>query len=236
MGDPAYKEENTASLKGIQLFSSLTDEELLNIQGKVSVKRFKKNETILFEEDTSEFMYTIFSGEVKVIKTTGEGKEVIIAMHQSGSFFGEMSLIDGNTTPASVIATEDSHIAIISKSDFYSILFTQHKVLENLLKILSSRLRVSWDTIKLLTFNNASQRIRALFFMLAGEHGKKTAEGIVLTIKLSHQQISEMTGMTRETVTRVIDKWQKIGEITLLKSKFIRLNPTFHKRIDLKIS
>jgi CRP/FNR family transcriptional regulator len=106
-------------------------------------------------------------------------------------------------------------------------------VLENLLKILSSRLRNSWETVKLLSYNQASQRVRALFFMLAEEYGQQTEEGIKLTIRLSHQDISEMTGMTRETVTRILDKWQKAGEITILENKVIRLNPSFHKRVDV---
>lgn len=220
-------------LKNIKLFSSLTADELHNISGNIITKWFRKNETILHEEDTNEFMYMIFSGQVKVVKTTGEGKEIIISIHQAGNFFGEMSLIDGKTIPASVVATEESLISLISKKEFFSILHNQKKVFENLLMILSSRLRNSWESIKLLSFNQASQRIRSLFFMLVDEYGKKTDEGVRLDIQLSHQEISEMTGLTRETVTRVLDKWQKIGEIIILKNKFILLNPSFHKRIDL---
>lgn len=224
------KGEIITSLKTIQLFSSLSDKELQEIGKKLIIKDYDRNETILYEEDTNQFMYIILSGKVKVIKTTGEGKEVILAMHQSGDFFGEVSLINGKTTPASVVAMEDSQVAIISKKEFYSILFSQHKVLKNLLEILSLRLRTAWDTIKLLTFNNATQRLRMLFFMLSEEHGRETDEGILLDIRFSHQEMADMTGMTRETVTRVIDKWQREGEITILENKVIRLNPSFKKR------
>lgn len=234
MDEILNEKEKVAALKKIQLFSELPDKELHQINSQIVLKLFKKNKTILFEEDTNAFMYIILSGKVKAIKTTGEGKEIILAMHNAGNFFGEMSLIDGKTSPASVVATEDSIISIISQNDFYSLLVSHKKVLENLLKILSSRLRTSWDTIKLLNFNNASQRIRTLFFMLSEEHGKRTADGIVLNANLSHREISEMTGLTRETVTRVMDKWQKEGEIAILKNKSVRLNPTFHKRADLK--
>ncbi len=220
-------------LKKIELFSLLTDEELSQISDRMVIKRFKKNETILYEEDTNEFMYIILSGKVKVVQTTEDGKEIILAMHQSGNFFGEMSLIDGKTTPATVMATEDSITTIISKRDFYSMLFVHNKVIEKLLQILCSRLRESWDRIQLLNLNNASQRMKMLFFSLSDKYGKKTDEGVTLNIKLTHQDIADMAGMTRETVTRVIDKWQKNREITILENKFIRLSPDFLQK-DLK--
>lgn len=214
-------------LKKTQLFSSLADVDIDNIINKLVVKQFRKNETILYEADTNKYMYLILSGKVKVVRTTEDGKEIILAMHQSGNFFGEMSLIDGKTSPASVMATTDSLIAIISQSDFYAILFSQNNVVENLLKILCTRLRQAWDTIQLLNFNNASHRTKMLLLMLCDEYGKKTTEGIVLNIKLTHQDISDMTGLTRETVTRVLDKLQKSKEIRILDNKSIRLSPDF---------
>jgi len=221
-------------LKKIQLFSSLTDKEIEHLITKLIIKKIKKSETILYEEDTSEFMYIILFGKVKAVRMTEDGKEIILAVHQAGEFFGEMSLIDGKTTPASVIATEDSLIAIIAKNDFYSILSAHNKVMISLLKILCARLRKCWDTIQLLNFNNASQRTKMLFLMLSDEYGEKSPEGVTLNIKLTHQDIAEMTGMTRESVTRILDKWKNSGEITIQKNKFIRLNPAFMQK-DLNI-
>jgi CRP/FNR family transcriptional regulator len=212
-------------LKNTDLFHSLLDREIETIIDKMIVKNYRKNESILLEADTNKFMYIILSGRVKAVRMNEDGNEIIMAIHESGHFFGEMSLIDGKTTPASVIALADSLIAIISDSDFYSILFAQQKVVRNLLEILSARLRNSWDTIQLLNFKNASQRAIMLFVMLSEEYGKRTSEGIVLNIRLTHQDISDMTGLTRETVTRVIDKLQKSGDISITENKFIRLSP-----------
>ncbi|MBI4683519.1 MAG: Crp/Fnr family transcriptional regulator [Nitrospirae bacterium] len=223
-------------LKRTLLFSSLTDKEIEQLTNNLLVKQFKKNETILYEEDTSEFMYIILLGKVKAVRSTEEGKEIILAVHQAGEFFGEMSLIDGKTTPASVIATENSLVAIISKKDFYSNLLVHQKVSLSLLKIMCSRLRKCWDTIQLLNFNHAAQRTKMLFLMLSDEYGRKTDTGITLNIKLTHQDIADMAGLTRETVTRVLDKLQKDKEITILEKKFIHLNPVFmQKELNIKI-
>jgi len=215
------------SLRRIQLFSSLSDEELQLVGDKLAVKRFRKNEIILQEEDTNEYMYIILDGKVKVVQTTEDGKEILLAIHQTGDSFGEMSLIDGKTSPATVMATENSIAAIVSKKDFYSIIETQKKVLNNLLLLLCSRYRESWEKIQMLNYKNASHRVKILFLMLSEKYGEKTPEGMTLNIKLTHQEIAEMTGMTRETVTRVIDKWQRDGEISVLKNKFIQLGPDF---------
>lgn len=218
---------NHELLKNTPLFQSLTDEEIEQTINKMILKKFKKNETILHEEDTNKFMYVILSGKVKVVRTTEDGKEIILAMHKSGNFFGEMSLIDGKTTSASVITTEDSLIAILSKEDFFSLVFINTKVIDNLMKILCARLRICNDTIELLNLNDASHRTKMALLMLIEEYGEKTPEGTVLNIKLTHQNISDMAGLTRESVTRVIDKLQKQKEIIILKNRHICLTRRF---------
>lgn len=221
------------SLKPVQIFASLTDQDLLQISAKLRIKQYGKNETILYEEDTNEYMYIILSGKVKVIQISEDGKETILAIHRTGEFFGEMSLIDGKTVPATVLAIENTLTAVISKNDFYSLIHSQSKILERLLQILCARLRNSWDMIQILNFKNASQRLKMLFYMLAEEYGKETGEGVTLDLKLTHRDIANMAGLTRETATRVIDKLQKDKEITILKNRYIRLSPDFMQK-DLR--
>jgi CRP/FNR family transcriptional regulator len=228
------EEDKIEFLKNIELFSSLTDDELREITRSIVIKKFRKGQTILYEEDTNEYMYIIFEGEVKAIQTTEEGKEIILAMHGSGDFFGEISLLDGKTIPARVMATKDAITVIISKRDFYSLL-GHNKVAIKMSQILCSRLRESWAKVQMLNFNNASQRVKMLLIMLSDKYGSKSDEGIILKIKLKHQDIAEMSGMTRETVTRVIDKLQKSGEIELLSNKFIRLTPDFCREFQCSI-
>lgn len=221
----------TDLLKRIELLASLTDEELHLISSRFIIKKIKKGEVILHEEDTNNFMYMILSGKLKIVQTTGDGKEIILAIHQSGQFFGEISLIDGKTSPATVMAAEDSLIILVSRKDFHDLLTNHRKVLYNLLQIMCARLHNSWDKLKILTLRDPAERIRLLFFMLSLHNGEKMPEGTLLNTKLTHQNIADMTGLTRETVTRILNKWQNSGKITVLGNKFIRLNLDFMKEM-----
>jgi CRP/FNR family transcriptional regulator len=213
----------------IDFFSTLTSKELEKVSEKINLKTYKKNEIIMFEEDTNEFMYMIIYGKVKVFQTSRDGKESILAMHHTGEFFGEMSLLDGSTAPATVVTKEKSLVGIISRADFYSLLYDQKKIFNKLLQILCTRLRESWKKNQILNIKNAYQRIKLLFVSLSDDHGKKTEDGITLQIKLTHQDIADMSGLTRESVTRVIDKWKREKTVTILKNKYIHLSKDFFK-------
>jgi CRP/FNR family transcriptional regulator len=229
--DNAMERDKKDLLSSIRFFSSLTESEFDQISPRVALKDFRKGEVILNEEDSSDFMYMVLEGKVKVFRNTEDGKETILAFHGTGQFFGEMSLIDGKTAPATVSATEDSLVATVSRKDFYALIFNQGKILEELLQILCSRIRDSWKLIEMLNFKNASERLRMLFLILSDENGRRTPEGIVLDIKLTHQNIADMTGLTRETVTRVLDRWQRSGEITISRDRQILLTGDFLKKI-----
>ncbi|RMG69916.1 MAG: Crp/Fnr family transcriptional regulator, partial [Nitrospirae bacterium] len=212
------KEITLERLRSIQLFSSLQKDDIAELKDALKIKRFKKNEVILFEEDTNEYMYAILSGRVKVFRSTEDGKEIILAVHREGEFFGEMSLIDRKTSPATVVALTDSVIALLSRRDFFKLIRNQTALLEQLLQILCGRLRDAWQKMEMLNFKNAAQRVKILLLMLIKDHGKEQTSGdILLDIKLTHQDIADMTGLTRETVTRVLDRWQKDQEIEVKK-------------------
>lgn len=216
-------------LKQINLFNSLSSDELLIISQKLIIKNFKKNQPILYEEDTNKFMYIILYGAVKIVQITEDGKEILLTIHRSGDFFGEISLIDKKTLPATVIATEDSNIAIISEKDFFPLIYEHKKILDNLLMIFCSRLRETWERIQILSFSNAEQKIKTLLLKSYTDLGVKTSEGIIL--KLTHQDIANMIGISRETVTRIIDKWRNEEDIKVFRHRGILLKDKFFKKL-----
>lgn len=210
-------------LRKLELFSTLTDEELIDIGPRILVRSYPKNKIILDESDTNEFMYGVIEGEVKAFRVSEDGRETILALRGEGKSFGEMSMIDGKTAPAAVAATEDSQVAVISRTDFNELISTQKKITFKLLEILSSQIRDGIRMQELMNQKNASERVRMLLTTLAEERGDKTTEGVVIEVKLTHQRIADMTGLTRESVTRTLDKWKKRGYITMDAHKHIIL-------------
>ncbi len=221
------------NLKQMQMFSSLTEADIATFIGKIMIKRFRKNQTVLFEDESNAYMYMLLSGKVKVVQAMEDGKESIRAIHKTGDSFGELSLLDCKTAPAMVVAMEDTTAAIISRENFFTILYNQRRVLDNLLQMFCFRLRDSWERFQMVNFKNAAQRVVMLLHQQSCENSEKTAGGILLNDRLTHQIIADMVSLNRETVTRVIDKLQKDGAITVRKDKKIVLHPPFFKAASL---
>ncbi len=217
-------------LRRIPFLAVLSDEELSSMEKAISVKRFLKNEVILLEDNTPDYMYIIYSGRVKVLQSSAEGKEHILAIHKQGEFFGEMSLLDGQTAPASVIAMEDVDIGFLSREAFKAHLFSKVKVIKELNAMLCSRLREAWLKVKVLSFADAEQKIRAVLKLLGEQKGIKDMRGIIISIRLTHQDIADYAAASRETVTRIIDRLLKEDEIEILDNRNILLKPAFFKK------
>ncbi|MEO5359829.1 MAG: Crp/Fnr family transcriptional regulator [Nitrospirota bacterium] len=215
------------SLRSVELLAGLSDYTLATVYNKLKIKRYNKNDLVFLLEDPNSYVYFILSGSVKVTQLSEEGREIIIAIHRAGSFFGEMSLIDGKLVSANVYCAERSVVGLMSGQDFFSLLYDNREVLQNLLKIFCQRLRSSNDKIEILNSNNAAQRIKILFILLSKKYGTETTNGIVLNTRLTHQDIANMTGLVRETVTRTINRWIKNGDISLSGGKFMQLNNSF---------
>jgi CRP/FNR family transcriptional regulator len=212
------------SLKTIPLFASLNEAELENVSQLFKERRYKKNDIIFFEEDTGHYMYFVKEGRVKVSRLLPNGKEMILAFHEAGEYFGEMALIDGGTSPASVTAVDVTTIYVMSAEEF-SFLLNHPKMNQVILRTLSDRCRDAWAQIEVLTFHNADARIRTAFYHLTKKRGVKTPEGTKIPMKLTHREIADIVGISRETATRVLSHLQEEGLIKVETRHFVIKDP-----------
>lgn len=211
-------------LKKNPLFSELAEDELKKVGSLLREKSYSRNEIIFLEEDTGRFMYFVKDGRVKVSRMLPNGKEMILTFHESGEYFGELALIDGRTTPATVTAVTKTTLYILTAADFFELLknpATNRVVLSNL----CDRCRDAWAQIEVLTFHNADARIRMAFYHLAAKRGVKTEAGTVIPMKLTHRELSDIVGISRETATRVLSILQEEGLVSVDTKRFIIKDP-----------
>lgn len=214
-------------------FFSQSEEELSRLEKIISEKHFLKNEVILLEEDTPNYMYIVYSGKVKVVQLSYDGKEQILAIHKRGDYFGELALLDGKTSPATVIALEDSHVGLLSRHDFEQHLMKNEKVLREISFMLCSRLREAWLRLKVLSFADAENRVRAVLKLVSMNYGARDQRGIIITLRLTHKDIAAYASVSRETVTRLLDRLSHEGEIEFLEHNIILKPPFLNKTLVL---
>jgi CRP-like cAMP-binding protein len=166
-------------------------------------RSYGKEKMILIEESAGETFFLISEGTVKITRMSDDGREVILAILGEGDFFGEMALLDGEGRSANVVALEDAEVLTLQRSDFLDILERFPKIAIHLLKELTTRIRHSDQQIESLSLSGAEQRIALVLIRLAEEMGQ-IKEGTVTIEHIPYQQdIANMAGTSRETVSRV---------------------------------
>ena len=196
-------------LKGVELFSELNEEQLGMIANLVIVKNFNRDETVVLEGDDSvQALYLIATGSVQVYMTGIDGRETILSFLERGDFFGEMSLIDGEPRSASVRTVTDATLLVIHRESFLSLLRKSPEIAMALMSELCKRLRKANKQIGSLSTMSVSGRVAGTLLNLMQERGVRihTDNGNMVTVihnRPTQQQLADMSGTTRETVSRI---------------------------------
>ena len=194
----------TDHLRNVPIFTDLSDSDLNRIASKMVSRDYEKGQMILLEESTGETFFIITSGTVKVTRLSDDGREVILALLGGSDFFGEMSLLDGEGRSANIVANEDAEVMTLSRRDFLECLETYPKIAIALLEELAVRIRKSDQQIESLSLSDSEQRIGITLIRLAEERGT-IKRGDVTVQNLPYQQdIANMAGTSRETVSRTL--------------------------------
>lgn len=206
-------------LERISIFSGLPAPDLRVIADCTITKAFPKNTILMSEGDTASSLYIILSGKVKVYVGHQGGTELILDILGPGGYFGELALLDEGPRSASVIALEPSKLAIISKTDFEQCLFNHPVITLDLIRALIRRIRALTESVRTLALLDVYGRIARTLLHLAEEREGK----LMIDQRLTHQDIANMVGASREMVSRIIKDLMAGGYITI-KDKKITIN------------
>ena len=219
-------------LKQVPLFSSLQTQELEAIHTLSHTKKCQRDSIILLEDEDGDTLFIILSGKVKVSSFSESGKEIIFSILGPGDFFGEMSLLDGKTRSATVTAIEDSELRLIRRNDFHKAMEKHPHIAFRLLEELTARLRKADQRIESLAILDVTGRIAGILLQLAEERGEMTPAGLVIKSRPTHQELANMVGTTRETVTRVLKQLEQ-RKYVIMSGKDICINDpeTFRREL-----
>lgn len=219
-------------LKGVDLFSELTEEQLGLLANLVVVQDFNRDETVVLEGDCSmKALYLIASGTVQVYMTGVDGRETILSFLERGDFFGEMSLIDGEPRSASVRTVTDAQLMIIHREPFLTLIRQTPEIAMSLLSEMCKRLRKANKQIGSLSTMSVSGRVAGTLLNLMEERGMRihTDNGQMVTVihnRPTQQQLADMSGTTRETVSRICSMLVKANAIAMTGKDIVIFDET----------
>ncbi|MBM7556672.1 Crp/Fnr family transcriptional regulator [Halanaerobacter jeridensis] len=191
-------------LKKLELFNGLSTEELQEIKAIMQEKNYAKNEMIFMEGAEANNFYIILTGLVKVFKTDEQGREKTLSLLGNKDFFGEMALLDNNSRSASVQAIDESKIFKISRKKFKRLVTEYPEISLKIIATLSQRLRNSNQQIQNLTFKQVKGRLLDSLKQLADKYGVEQENGILINKKITHQELANLVGTTRATITKLL--------------------------------
>ena len=220
-------------LQSVALFWDLSEEELGYISQKMIARHYESGKFIFLEDSEGEQCFFVVQGSVKVTRLSKDGREVILAMLNEGEFFGEMALLDGESRSANVIALEETEVLTLNREDFLVVLHDYPQIAIQLLKEMAHRLRKSDRQIASLSLSDAEKRIALCIIRFADEQGIIKRGQVSIPKMPIQQDIANMAGTSRETVSRAINLLEKEHFIKRQGRELLILDyKTFIKEFD----
>lgn len=163
------------------------------------IRSFPKNTVLINEGDLADSLFILLTGKVKVFASNTAGKEVVIAFHGPGEYVGEMSL-DGAPRSASVMTTEATTCAVVSRAQFREFILAHPDFALHLIEKLIQRVRTATENVKSLALSDVYGRLVRLLTSLAAEREGR----MIVPEKLTQQDIAERVGASRDMISRLM--------------------------------
>jgi CRP/FNR family transcriptional regulator len=211
---PQSKTNPAAVLSQTAIFSGLTESELKFLAQRAVFRHFSAGEIVFSEGEACAGMYVVESGHVRIYKSSASGREQVLNIEGPGSSVAELPVFDGGNYPASVSAVDEATLLFVSKQDFQALCLAHPQVALKVLRVVGGRLRKLVGIIEELSFTTVRHRL-ASFLARQAQQGKRTAQGIEVTLPTSNQELAAQIGTVRELVSRNLSRLQAEGLIRM---------------------
>lgn len=191
-------------LKNVPLFADAPERALEIAAGAMQRRTYEAQSTIFQEGDEGEALYVLGNGLVKLSKIDLGGHEKTLAILQPPEFFGEMALLGESTRSATVFTLSKVEAYLLFTDDFRKLMEQYPTISLNLTATLARRLRGMDDEAQILSYKDAQGRVSYVLLRLYRAGVIDLAEGGNALVRLTHQELANLAGTSRETVTRAL--------------------------------
>lgn len=200
-------------LKKIPLLADLPPEVMSRLADQVEMRQVRRREVIYLPGDPGGTVFFINGGRVKVSKVTRDGKELTLAYRGPGEIFGEACLIDGSPREEMVEAMENTQVSELRREELDRIADSFPRIGYRLAKVVLQRRREVENKIEQLLFKDVNAKLAELLLRLSTEYGVEDERGTLVGIKITHQEMANLIGSTRETVSLTLSMFKRKGLI-----------------------
>lgn len=205
----------TLFLQRVPLFEGLEQPHLQALAEKMAERSYQKGEVLFFEGEPGDSLYIVNAGTVKVYRVAEDGREKTLALLGAGEFFGEMALLDEGPRSAIAEALESTTLYLLHRSDFLKTLTENPSIALQIIRVLSRRIRQTNAQVTDIVFRDVRGRVASTLADLCTRHGASTAAGVRIDLKLTHQELANLVGTARETVSRILAELQDAHCLTV---------------------
>jgi len=216
--------ENTSLwyFESVDLFNVLCPHKVKRMDQTHTFNQYKKGQFIYFPDEPSNYIYMIADGRVKIGNYTSDGKEVVKAILSKGEIFGELALTGENTRSDFAQAMdEDTQICPMSIQDMQDLMKGDKELSLKIFKLIGFRIKKLEKKIESLVFKDARTRIVEFIKDAAAWKGQKVGFETLVNTKLTHKDIANLTGTSRQTVTTIMNELKGKNLITFNRRRIL---------------
>jgi CRP/FNR family transcriptional regulator, cyclic AMP receptor protein len=211
-------------IKNCNLFEQLAEEEIAKIEGSSSLRTFQRKELVYLPSDSGDSVLLLVSGRIKMYHITSDGKQTLLAFIDPGEIFGELAIFEPGNREDFAETMEKSTVVLIPGRVIRELMNEKPVVSMQISRLMGMRRKRLERRLKSLLYRSTRERFIFLLLELAEKYGQQLNEGVLINIKLSHQELSSIIGSTRETVTNALIDLRDEGAINIQKRKIIVRN------------
>ncbi|MBN4054758.1 Crp/Fnr family transcriptional regulator [Nitrospira defluvii] len=202
-------------LKDFRLFSNLGDEDLEYLEKMTLVKKFKRHQMIYLPSDSANAIYLLRAGRVKISRIAENGREFTLEIIGPGKMFGELDILERGHRDTVAEVLEDATIGLLRPADFETVLHKNPNMMLLWTKLIGQRLKKTESRIEDLVFREVPVRLARLLLELSNEFRESSEKGILFPCRITHQELANLSGSTRETVSAALSDFKREGLIQL---------------------